>query len=135
MGEERTLNPTKHAIRELKQQWYAELLRSCRDGIRHALDAGDHPEAWETICNGPDAGGKMRAYDKPDGKTIGYCLTGMERDGMRDDLKAFATMNGWDFDLGTENVRRLMHERRGKLEALRRRMTSEARAANREAKP
>ena len=133
MGEERTLNPTKHAIRELKRQWYAELMQSCRDGIRHALDAGDHPEAWETICNGPDAGRETRWYEKESGQ-VPYGLSGPERDGMRDDLKAFATMNGWDFDKGTENVRRLMHERRGKLEALRRRMTTEARVSNREAR-
>ncbi len=113
-GEQQTRSAD--AIQEFKQQLYANTIISCKHDIRRLISQGRHGDAWEVICNGPDVAGfrHPRAFNVGD-RTVGVFLNGDECGRMRDELRAYAVANGWDYEAGVAEVRRMMTEARGRV--------------------
>ncbi len=107
---------SRDAIQDFRQTLFADTITACKHDIRRLISQGRHGDAWEVICNGPDVAGfrHPRAFNVGD-RTVGVFLNGDECGRMRDELRAYAVANGWDYEAGVAEVRRMMTEARGRV--------------------
>ncbi len=88
-----------------KRKLYAKTLDQCRDDILEAIRNGDHEQAWEIICDGPERGGwrnPITVHGEKGG--IRVFLGETELMPIRECLLSIARNNGWDEDTGRARV-------------------------------
>ncbi len=104
--------PNQPLLDQTRRQMYASTLEDCRTEIMEAIRRGDHAEAWEIICDGPERAGWQRPQPVTlqSGKVINVCLRHGDTASMRDELRDYAKLNGWDEDKGRERVVGMMRQ-------------------------
>ncbi len=85
------------------QAGISRIMQSCREQIRHEMDAGDpNGQVWEIICNGPD---ELKRYGVKSLHVVDHCNS----------LRQFAESRGWDEQKDVERRREYIMQFGGKM--------------------